>query len=58
MGDLFALQTNIARFRDLLATDLNPDKRRTVERLLVEHEAQLQQSAAWRDPHNNPHPNY
>jgi hypothetical protein len=43
MPDVFTVQANIARFRDLLATELDTEKRRTIEKLLAEYEARLQQ---------------
>lgn len=39
--DLFTLRANIGRFRDLLATDLDADMRKRVEKLLAEYEAKL-----------------
>jgi hypothetical protein len=37
---------NIAHFRKLLSTEVDPVKRQTLERLLAEEEAKLQQAQA------------
>ena len=37
---------NIAHFKKLLSTEADPDKRRTIERLLAEEEAKLARALA------------
>jgi hypothetical protein len=37
---------NIAHFKKLLSTEVDPDKRRTIERLLAEEEAKLARAFA------------